>query len=78
MALIMLDDASIKKKYIEIYYEYIEQLIDDYESFVKSRVAEYYLNTTHETIDDIFIRINEVLDELDEKGLEDISASYLK
>jgi len=70
MVLAMLNDASIQEKYNEIYHKYLEQQIDDYDNFVRSRLAEYYINTTHETVDNIFFHITKVLEE---KEIEDVS-----
>lgn len=70
----MLDNTAIQKKYAELSAKYEKRQIDDYDSFVRARMAEYYINTYHIPTDDVYVRIEEALSE---PSVSDIASDYI-
>lgn len=59
----MIDHATIIAKYNEIHKDYNNKHIDDYETFVRSRVIEYFLHLIHCPIDELVLLVNTTLDQ---------------
>lgn len=59
----MIDHATIIAKYNEIHKDYNNKHIDDYETFVRSRVIEYFFHLLHCPIDELALLVNTTLDQ---------------
>ena len=56
-----MDNISVRNKYDELYLKYAKRNIDDFDTFVRARVAEHYINTYHIPTDEVYVRIEEAL-----------------
>ena len=59
----MVDNISIRKKHAELKQRHANRQIDDYETFVQARVAEYYINKFNISTDEIYAQIEKALSE---------------
>jgi len=57
----MVDNDSIRNKFAEFYTEYENHNIDDFDTFVCARVAEYFINNEHISTDTIYAAIEKAL-----------------
>ena len=57
----MIAKTQILVKYNEIYNQYSDRCIDDYEVFIRSRVVEYFLNTSQIVSDELMQLIDDAL-----------------
>jgi hypothetical protein len=58
----MIDKNKIIDKYIEVYYQYYYHQIDNYDTFIRSRVIEHFLNASDSPIDELSPFVNDTID----------------
>jgi len=61
---VKIDSNEIRKKYNEFHRQYANQNIDDFDIFVRSRTAEYFINSTKRSeisMDEIFDMVNKAI-----------------
>ena len=63
----MIDEKTILEKYSELCVKYENNQIDDFETFIKSRLVEYILNTCHEDIDYTVELVNKIVEKEDDQ-----------
>lgn len=61
----MLNEQSICEKYAEFIDLYKDEGIDDFETFVRARVVDYFINSEHLPADEVFETVNSVLSGFD-------------
>lgn len=59
----MIDHTTIIAKYNEIHKDYSSKHIDDYETFVRSRVIEHFFCLLHCSVDELVLLVNTTLDQ---------------
>jgi hypothetical protein len=57
----MITQETIIEKHSELSEHYALQQIDDFDVFVRTRVVEYFLNASHEAVDDILSWVDSAL-----------------
>lgn len=57
----MLDERTILTKYGELCMEFKNKQIDDYDTFIKSRLIEYVYNTVNEELDIVVSSIKKAM-----------------
>lgn len=67
----MIDIVSIRSKYAEISSIYSNRNIDDFDTFVRARVADYFINHNCACTDTIYAEIDEALHTHITNGTED-------
>ena len=59
---IMLNKNIVQEKYNELYEQYSNKSIDDFDVYVRSRLVEFIINTFGESSDDALNLVNSVLE----------------
>ena len=71
----MVDSVSIRNKFTEFRAEYANRNIDDFDTFVCARVADYFINNEQASTDTIYAAIEKALCEpvIEEDEAEEIT-----
>ena len=57
----MIEPAGIQEKYSELYKQYVDLHIDDFDVFIHSRVMEFYINSSELSVDTIAALVKHAL-----------------
>lgn len=60
----MISQAEVIAKYNEYYRRYSSKSIDDYDTFIRSRVIEHFIGSSTTTIDELTGIVNTTIDDM--------------
>lgn len=58
----MVEQKIIQEKYFDLRKQFENKQIDDYETFIRSRLIEYLINVHNENLDSAFALVDSIID----------------